>query len=84
MDTATIVPEVEDASPNRPIVNATGDALSVELVEDELLMEVPVAPMHAACPQPVKMSAADAGFEEAAPERANPFAVLGKLRTGKS
>jgi CelD/BcsL family acetyltransferase involved in cellulose biosynthesis len=41
MDTATIVPEVEDASPNRPIVNAMGDsqvdsvALSVELVEDD-------------------------------------------------
>ncbi|HEU5202513.1 MAG TPA: hypothetical protein VFT92_06920, partial [Nitrospira sp.] len=41
MDTATIVPEVEDASPNRRIVNAMGDsevdsvALSVELVEDD-------------------------------------------------
>lgn len=41
MDTATIVPEVEDASPNRRIVNAMGGsevdsvALSVELVEDD-------------------------------------------------
>ena len=41
MDTATIVPEVEDASPNRRIVNAMGGsevdpvALSVELVQDD-------------------------------------------------
>ncbi|MBE7369727.1 YceD family protein [Ramlibacter pallidus] len=54
-----------------------------ELVEDELLMEVPVAPMHGTCPEPVKMSAADAGFEEAVAEKVHPFAVLGRLKTGK-
>jgi uncharacterized protein len=56
----------------------------VELVEDELLMEVPLAPRHEVCPEPVKMSAVDPGFEEAGPEREHPFAILGKLRTGKS
>jgi uncharacterized protein len=55
----------------------------LELVEDELLMEVPVAPRHEVCPEPVKMSTADAGFEEAGAERENPFAVLGRLKTGK-
>ena len=55
----------------------------VELVEDELLMELPVAPRHEACPQPVKMSAVDPGFDAAAPRRENPFAVLGRLKTGK-
>jgi uncharacterized protein len=55
----------------------------VELVEDELLMEVPVAPMHEVCPEPVKMSAADPGFEAAEPEKEHPFAVLGRLRAGK-
>jgi len=55
----------------------------VELVEDELLMEVPVAPMHEVCPEPVKMSATDPGFEAAEPEREHPFAVLGRLRAGK-
>jgi uncharacterized protein len=54
-----------------------------ELVEDELLMEVPVAPRHEVCPEPVKMSAADPGFEEAAAEREHPFAVLGRLKAGK-
>ena len=55
----------------------------VELVEDELLMELPVAPMHEACPEPVKMSAADAGFEGAGAAREHPFAVLGRLKSGK-
>lgn len=52
----------------------------LELVEDELLMEVPVAPRHEVCPVPVKMSVEDAEFEAAEAERENPFAVLGRLR----
>ncbi|MCE3271084.1 MAG: hypothetical protein K0S57_1481 [Ramlibacter sp.] len=55
----------------------------VELVEDELLMELPVAPMHEVCPQPVKMSAEDEDFDAAGAERENPFAVLGRLKAGK-
>jgi len=55
----------------------------LELVEDELLMEVPVAPRHEVCPEPVKMSTADAAFEAAGAEKENPFAVLGRLKTGK-
>jgi uncharacterized protein len=54
-----------------------------ELVEDELLMDLPVAPRHEACPEPVKMSVVDPGFEQSAPERENPFAVLGRLKTEK-
>ncbi len=55
----------------------------VELVEDELLMEVPVAPMHQVCPEPVKMSATDAAFEAAEAQREHPFAVLSRLKPGK-
>lgn len=54
-----------------------------ELVEDELLMELPVAPRHEVCPEPVKMSAADAEFEAAMAEKEHPFAVLGRLKRGK-
>jgi uncharacterized protein len=54
-----------------------------ELVEDELLMELPVAPRHDVCPEPVKMSAADPDFESASTVREHPFAVLGKLKTTK-
>lgn len=55
----------------------------VELVEDELLMELPVAPMHEVCPQSVKMSAEDEDFQAAGGKRENPFAVLGQLKAGK-
>jgi uncharacterized protein len=55
----------------------------VELVEDELLMELPVAPRHEVCPEPVKMSAADPDFDAAAPEKEHPFALLGRLKSGK-
>jgi uncharacterized protein len=54
-----------------------------ELVEDELLMEVPVSPRHEVCPEPVKMASSDADFEAASAEKEHPFALLGKLKTGK-
>jgi len=55
----------------------------VELVEDELLMEMPLAPRHEVCPQPVRMNAQDEDFEQAGERAANAFAVLGKLKTGQ-
>ncbi|MBI2770063.1 MAG: DUF177 domain-containing protein [Burkholderiales bacterium] len=54
----------------------------VELVEDELLMEMPVVPRHETCPAPVKLAVADPDFDAPA-ERENPFAVLQKLGLGK-
>src|SRR5512133_3361120 len=54
----------------------------VELVEDERLMEIPLAPAHETCP-PVKVALADASFESAAGRQENPFASLGRLKTGK-
>lgn len=55
----------------------------VELVEDELLMELPLAPRHDVCPEPVKMSATDPAFEAAGARKENPFAVLDVLRARK-
>jgi uncharacterized protein len=55
----------------------------IELVEDELLMELPLAPRHESCPGAVKMSVADDNFEAAAARRENAFAVLGKFKPGK-
>ena len=56
----------------------------VELVEDELLMELPLAPRHENCPEQVKLAATDEEFESASGGRENPFAMLGKLKTRKS
>lgn len=51
-----------------------------ELVEDELLLALPLVPRHARCPEPLLAGAgADPGiaFED---DRPNPFAVLRKLK----
>jgi len=57
---------------------------TVVLIEDELLMEIPVTPRHEVCPQPTRLSAADPDFDSAEAARPNPFAVLGALRSDKS
>lgn len=80
-DEATAAAEDDEAEEDLLALSRSFDLL--ELVEDELLMELPVAPMHDVCPEPVKMSAADADFEAAGGQRENPFAVLGRLKAGK-
>jgi uncharacterized protein len=80
-DEATAAAQDDDAEEDLLALSRSFDLL--ELVEDELLMEVPVAPMHDVCPEAVKMSVADPAFEEAGTERENPFAVLGRLKAGK-
>lgn len=54
------------------------------LIEDELLMELPLVPRHAHCPVPVRMSAGEEDLEEevAAPVN-NPFAALAGLQPHK-
>jgi uncharacterized protein len=56
----------------------------VQLVEDELLMEMPLAPRHDVCPEPVQLSAVDPDFEEGGGRGEHPFSLLGKLKGGKS
>ena len=55
----------------------------LELVEDELLMEMPLAPRHETCP-PVHLVVEDEGFEGSSARHENPFAVLGQLKGPKS
>ncbi|MDD5030508.1 MAG: YceD family protein [Rhodoferax sp.] len=52
-----------------------------ELVEDEILLALPLVPSHAVCPVPVKLATADDDFE-AATAKPNPFAALAKLKGG--
>lgn len=54
-----------------------------ELIEDELLMALPLVPRHEECPAPVQMASSDEDFEEASAEKPNPFAALASLKTGK-
>ncbi|MDM0043553.1 YceD family protein [Variovorax dokdonensis] len=53
------------------------------LIEDELLMSLPVTPTHDVCPESLPASAVDADFEEAEQKKPNPFAALDKLRREK-
>lgn len=55
-----------------------------ELIEDELLMELPVVPSHEECPTPVTMVSSDEDFEEASAQKPNPFAALASLRHSES
>jgi len=50
------------------------------LVEDELLMALPITPLHDECPQALPASAIDPEFEQAQEGKPNPFAGLAKLR----
>jgi uncharacterized protein len=48
-----------------------------ELIEDELLMALPVVPRHDECPTAVPLASSDDDFEAANAEKPNPFAALG-------
>jgi uncharacterized protein len=50
-----------------------------ELLEDELLLDLPLVPRHETCPQPLALPAGDA--EPQAPD--HPFAALSSLRARK-
>lgn len=53
------------------------------LIEDELLMALPLVPRHGVCPQPVRLSAQDADFDAAQEQRQHPFAALAALKDGR-
>jgi uncharacterized protein len=68
----------DDASPEDVLVLSHDFDLAA-LIEDEVLMDLPVVPRHESCPLPVKLTAADADFAEAQP-KPNPFSVLAGLK----
>lgn len=53
------------------------------LVEDELLLAMPLIASHPICPNPPRLSAQDAQFEAPVTDRPKPFAALARLRQGK-
>ncbi|MDC8784088.1 YceD family protein [Roseateles koreensis] len=57
---------------------------TLELVEDELLLSLPLVPRHEECPQPLLPPASVVTLEEASEdERPNPFAALAALKKDK-
>lgn len=54
------------------------------IIEDELIMELPLVPMHGQCPDtPEALRGGPAAEEAAPPERPNPFAALQRLKDGQ-
>jgi uncharacterized protein len=80
-DEATAAALDDEAEEDVLVISRDFDALA--LVEDELILSLPLVPLHEVCPQSVPMSAADPEFIEAS-ERPNPFGVLAGLKIGKS
>ena len=54
-----------------------------DLIEEELLMELPVAPRHDVCSGEVRMASSDDDFEQANAAKSNPFAALAGPRGNK-
>ena len=53
------------------------------LIEDELLMELPVVARHDECPVPVTMESSSEDFDAAEEEKPNPFASLSNFKADK-
>ncbi|GGA86985.1 hypothetical protein GCM10011369_31300 [Neiella marina] len=67
-----------------PVMLSDADDVNIhQLIEDEVLLAVPFAPMHdeASCEQSSHMSWGE--IDEAAEEKPNPFAVLSKLKNSE-
>ena len=74
------VAAVEDEESEEDVLVLSRDFNLLELIEDELLMALPVVPKHEVCPGNVKLQVADSDFVEESQEKPNPFAVLEQLK----
>lgn len=77
--------EQQDDDSEEDLLVASRDFDLIALIEDEVLMDLPVAPRHVVCPVPVKLMTADPDFELAS-VKPNPFSALAALKAkpGKS
>ena len=73
--------EIEDEESEEDVLVLEKQFNLQELIEDELLMAMPLVPMHAVCPVAVRLAAADPDFDATPAEKPNPFAILGKLKS---
>jgi uncharacterized protein len=76
--------EAEDEEAEEDVLAWSQSFDLLALIEDELLMALPLVPLHEVCPTGVTMSAQDADFEPTEGKKHNPFAVLANFQTSKS
>lgn len=53
-----------------------------ELLEDELILALPIVPRHQSCPEPLQLPGAEDPAAVESDARSNPFAVLARLKGG--
>lgn len=75
--------EVEDEESDEDVLVLSHDFDALELLEDELIMAMPAAPMHEQCPKPIRQKKSTQKLEETQ-DRPNPFLVLQGLKKGGS
>ena len=77
-DEATALAEDEVSDEDVLVLSKQFDAQA--LMEDELLMAVPIVPKHEVCPSVVKLASTDEEFKAALTQKPNAFAALGVLK----
>lgn len=75
--------ESEDEASEEDVLVLSRDFDLAALVEDELLMALPLVPRHEVCPTEVRLAVQDADFETAQAAKPQPFAVLAGLKGGE-
>jgi len=76
--------EEQDEESEEDVLVLSKDFNLADLIEDEILMALPVVPRHEVCPVELKLTVEDPGFATASAEKRNPFAVLAKLQGDES
>lgn len=74
--------EAEDEESAEDVLALSRDFNLRELIEDELLMALPLVPRHEVCPGQVKLVVQDDDFQAAEAAKPNPFAALADLKGG--
>ncbi|MCB2008328.1 MAG: DUF177 domain-containing protein [Rhodoferax sp.] len=80
-DEDTAEQQDDDATEDLLVESAEFDLRA--LVEDELVLAMPLIANHETCPRAPRLSAQDEGFEEPAAQPPRPFAALAQLRARK-
>ncbi len=73
------VAEAQDDASEEDLLVTSREFDLAGLIEDEVLMDLPLIARHAVCPVAPKLAVADADFD-AASEKPNPFAQLAQLK----
>jgi uncharacterized protein len=76
-----VAAEAEDEDSEEDVLALEPRPDVLALLEDELLMALPLVPMHGECPVAVQMQSGELGVDDVAVEpRENPFAQLARLK----